>query len=118
MAIQNFKNMKKNAVGIGEMRQRITFQKKLPTPDGYAGHAVIWQDVVTVWASISPLSGREYFYAHQIKAEITHRIKTRYRTDVTAEMRIKYGERRFKIESIIDLGERHEFLEMLCREEK
>lgn len=103
---------------IGELRHRITFQEPIKMPDGYKGHTVIWQDVITLWASIEPLSGREYFYAHQIKAEITHRVKTRYGINVTTEMRIKYGERHFKIESILDIGERHELLEMLCREEK
>ncbi|TGE33172.1 phage head closure protein [Desulfosporosinus sp. Sb-LF] len=32
-----------------------------------------------IWASIEPLSGREYYAAQQVNAEITHRIKIRYR---------------------------------------
>ena len=105
-------------IEIGEMRHRLTFQKPEKTPDGYKGHTVKWLDVVTVWASIEPLSSREYFYAHQIKNEVSHRARTRFRTDVAPEMRIKHGERIFAIESIIDLEERHQFLEILCREEK
>jgi SPP1 family predicted phage head-tail adaptor len=103
---------------IGDLRHRITFQKPIKTPDEYKGHTVNWQDVVTVWASIEPLSGREYFYAHQIKNEVSHRVRIRYRSDITAEMRIKHGERIIGIESIIDLQERHQFLEVLGREEK
>ena len=103
---------------IGDMRHRITFQQPIKTPDGYKGHEVQWQDVVTVWASVEPLSGREFFYAHQIKAEVTHRVKTRYREGLTVKMRIKHLERILEIESILDLKERHEVLEILCREEK
>jgi len=103
---------------IGDMRHRITFQKPVETPDGYKGHTVSWQDMITVWASVEPLTGREYFYSHQIKAEVTHRVKIRYRADITTEMRAKFGERVLEIESIIDLKERHEVLEILCREEK
>lgn len=103
---------------IGDMRHRITFQKSEKTPDGYKGHTVKWQDVITVWASVEPLTGREYFYSHQIKAEVTHRVKTRYREDITVKMRIKHRNRVLEIESIIDLQERREFLEILCREEK
>ena len=103
---------------IGDMRHRITFQEPVKTPDGYKGHEVKWQDVVTVWASVEPLSGREYFYSHQIKAEVTHRVKTRYRTDITVKMRIKHRDRVLEIESIIDLKERREFFEILCREAK
>ena len=103
---------------IGDLRHRITFQKPVKTPDGYKGHTVNWQDVVTVWASVEPLTGREFFYAHQIKNEVSHRVRIRYRTNITAEMRIKYLERYMKIESVVDLKERHQFLEILCREEK
>lgn len=103
---------------IGAMRHRITFQKPLKTPDGYKGHTVKWQDVFTVWASVEPLSGREYFYSHQIKAEVTHRVKMRYRNGITLEMRIKHLDRTLAIESVLDLEERHQIIEILCREEK
>jgi len=103
---------------IGDMRHRITFQKSVKTPDGHKGHTVSWQDLITVWASVEPLTGREYFYSHQIKAEVTHRVKIRYREDITTEMRAKFGERVLEIESIIDLKERCKMLEIFCREEK
>ena len=101
---------------IGNLRHRITFQEEAKEPDGYKGFTVTWKDVVTVWASIIPLSGREYFHAHQITSEVTHRIRTRYRTDIDTSMKIKLGERIFSIESIIDLEERHVYLELYCKE--
>ena len=103
---------------IGDLRHRITFQKPVKVPDGYKGHAVTWQDVITVWASMDPLSGREYFYAHQIKAEVTHRIRIRYNEKVTTEMRIKHKDRYLMIEAIVDLKERREIQEILAKEEK
>ena len=105
-------------IKIGDFRHRITFQESVKVPDGYKGFTITWQDVVVVWAQVDPLSGREYFYAHQIKDEISHRVRIRYRTDVNEEMRILHGERSFKIESMIDMGERREFLEIRCQEEK
>ena len=103
---------------VSDLRRRITFQKSVKTPDGYKGFTEAWQDVITVWAAVEPLTGREYFYAHQIKNEVSHRIRIRFRSDVDASMRIMLGERAFAIESMIDMQERHEFLEILCREEK
>ncbi len=108
----------KKKLPIGEMRHRITFQRPVKTDDGHKGHAVAWQDMVTCWASVEPLSGREYFYSHQIKAEITHRVKIRYRTDITTKMRIKHRDRVLEIESILDKKERREELEIFCREAK
>lgn len=103
---------------IGKLRHRITFQEHLKTPDGYKGHTVEWTNFATVWASVEPLSGREYFFSHQVKADVTHRVKIRYRDDITVKMRIKFGARALAIESILDIKERHEVLEILCREEK
>lgn len=103
---------------IGDLRHRITFEKEVKVPDGYKGFKVTWQGVVTVWASVEPLSGREYFYGHQIKAEVSHRIKIRYNEKINTEMRIEHRGRILKIESIIDLKERHEVHEILAKEEK
>lgn len=105
-------------LAIGEMRHRITFQREVKTPDGHKGFTVAWQDMVTCWASVEPLSGREYFYSHQIKAEVTHRVRIRYRVDITTKMRIKHRDRVLEIESILDKKERREELEILCREAK
>jgi len=101
---------------IGEMRQRITFQEKVEVDDGHHGHNVTWKDVATVWASVEPISGREYFYAHQISTEVTHRVRVRYREGLTTEMRIKLGERILGIDSILDLGEQRKILEIFCKE--
>ncbi len=108
----------RHRITIGELRHRITFQQPLETPDGHKGHTVSWHDVVTVWASVEPLSGREYFSSHQISAAVTHRVKIRYREGLIETMRIKHRERVLAIESILDLKERREILEILCSEEK
>jgi SPP1 family predicted phage head-tail adaptor len=103
---------------IGDLRHRITFQREVKTADGSKGFTVAWRDLISVWASVEPLSGREFFAAHQMKAEITHRVKIRYRTDITVKMRIKHRDRVLEIESIIDKKERREELEIFCREKK
>ena len=103
---------------IGDLRYRITFEKPVKVPDGHKGFTVTWQAVCVIWASVEPLSGREYFYAHQIKAEVSHRIRIRYNEKVTTEMRIKHRDRYLEIESIIDLKERREVQEILAKEEK
>jgi len=103
---------------IGRMRRRVTIQSPQKTEDGMGGHTISWSDVAEVWAEIEPLRGTEYFYAHQIKNEVSHRVRIRFRSDITEEMRIKLGDRVFNIESILDIEEAHRFLEILCIEEK
>jgi len=103
---------------ISELRHRITFQKSVEVPDGYKGKKITWQDLIIVWAAVEPLSGREYFYSQQIKAEVTHRIRIRYNPDINTEMRIKHQDRILEIESIIDKEEKREFQEIFAREQK
>jgi SPP1 family predicted phage head-tail adaptor len=101
---------------VGELRSRLTFQVANEIDDGYGGKQVEWADRFNAWAYIEPLSGREYFDAMQIQTEISHRVIVRYRNDITPDMRIKYGGRILEIEAVIDIGNQHRFLEILCRE--
>ena len=104
----------------GKMRHRITFQKFNGDQDSFGDPLLAddsnWDDVVTVWASIDPLKGREFYAAQQSQSEVTHNICCRYRAGLTSAMRIKYRSRKFAIESIIDHEERHQSLLIKCKE--
>jgi len=102
---------------IGGFKHRILFQREIKTDDSAHGHTKSWNDVVEVWAKVRPLSGREVFFTHQLKNTITHLINVRYRDDIDTELRIKFGTRIMKIESMINLNERGKFLEIRCEEE-
>jgi SPP1 family predicted phage head-tail adaptor len=103
---------------IGELRHRIFFQQPVTGDDGYGGKPVTWVNCGEAWARIEPLTGREFFYAHQIQAEVTHRVTIRFRQDIKEDMRISTCGRVLEIESIVDLNEAHQFLEFFCRESK
>lgn len=104
----------------GKRRHRIAFQRFTGALDRFGdplkGDEENWTDEVPLWASIKPVSGREFYAAEQSQSEITHKIDCRYRTGLTTDMRIRFGSRRFEIISIIDWEERHESLLILCRE--
>ena len=70
----------------------------------------------TVWASISPLSGKEYHEAQMIRAETTYRIKMWYVDGVLPDMKISYNGREFEIISILNMGERNTELHIICIE--
>ncbi|SHK48897.1 phage head closure protein [Paramaledivibacter caminithermalis] len=99
---------------IGELRDRVTIQENILTPDGYGGFSEVWQDKYTVWANIKPLRGREYFEMKKVQSEITHKITIRFRNDINTSNRIKYKGQIFYIKSIIDIDNRHRFLEIMC----
>lgn len=57
--------------------------------DDNTGEAVQqWVEVATVWASIEPLSAREFVSSAKTQAEIVARIVIRYRDGLDASMRL------------------------------
>ncbi len=103
---------------IGALRHRILFQSEEKISDDAHGHTSIWNDVAVTWADIEPLAGRELYYAQQIKNTISHKITIRYREDINEEMRIIFGIRIFKIESIINIKEQKKLLLLRCEEKR
>ncbi|GAB4274628.1 phage head closure protein [Thermincola ferriacetica] len=99
-----------------ELRHRITIQQNNGTTTDSEGIPIEnWFDVVTVWARIRDLSGREYFAAQQVQAEVSTEITIRYREGINTNMRVKYGSRIFGIQSIIP-DERKTELRLMCKE--
>jgi len=104
-------------IRAGELRHRVTIQQKSVTRNTFGEEIVTWQDVATVWAAIEPLRGREFFESQQVNAEVTTRIRIRYRPGITPTMRVVYGSRIFDIQAVINVEERNRELHLMCREE-
>lgn len=102
--------------GVADYRHRVTLQRRVTVTDNEGFTTEQWQDWVTVWAAVEPIRGREYFAAAAVEAEVTLRIRIRYRAGVTPDMRVAYGQRIFDIQSVIDVGGRHREIELMCRE--
>ncbi|MDB4952079.1 MAG: head-tail adaptor [Gemmatimonadetes bacterium] len=103
-------------INPGDLRQRVTLQSKVRTPDGGGGGAEAWVDGKTVWAEVMPLDGRELVQAMQVHPSVSHRVTIRYRAGVSSAMRALYAGRVLDIRSVVDRDERHEALQLLCVE--
>jgi SPP1 family predicted phage head-tail adaptor len=95
---------------IAQLRQRITFQSLARTTDGQGGWTETWTDFKTVWAQVTPSSGKERYFAQRIEENITHKITIRWMEGLTAEMRINFEGRIFQIHSIRRENEERWFL--------
>ena len=78
--------------------------------------ATEWEDYTTTNASVLPLRGRELWEAQAAQSTIDHRIILRWRPGVKRSTRVLLGNRKFEVQYIIDQGERHEWLQLMCRE--
>ena len=65
---------------------------------------------------VAPMSGREYEESQKIRAETTYKISTRFFRHITSDMRILYDNREFEIISILDLGGKHDELQIVAVE--
>lgn len=93
----------------GELNRRVVFERFVGERDSVGDLRYLddaqWADEVKVWASVRSIGAGEFYRAGQSESYVTHNIKIRYREDIRAEMRVRCGDRRYRIKSPpIDLG--------------
>lgn len=101
---------------IGKLRHWITIQSYTPTRDSFGAEVEHWQDVMKVWASVEPLTGKEYFAAQEVNAEVSVKVIMRYSPGIQPEMRVIFGARVFEILAVMNTEERNKQLILLCKE--
>lgn len=100
----------------GKLRHRVDLQRVAVTRDTHGDQVKTWTTLATVWASIEPLSGREFLSASQVMADVTARIKIRGGIDLTPKDRVVFGSRVFDIRHVIDWGSRGVETHLMCTE--
>lgn len=103
-------------MNAGELRHRVTFQKRGLDPA--TGGLTAWTDYVTVWAKVEDLSGRDYIQAQMLgeASLVTARITIRWRPDIDPHMRVKLGDRLFDIKAVLDPDGCRRVLQVMCAE--
>lgn len=87
---------------IGKLRHRVTIEKSGRTQDPETGEITLgWQAMATVWATVEPLSAKEFIAAQAGQSEVTARIKMRYRGDIGPTMRAKYRGQVYNIHGVL-----------------
>lgn len=60
-----------------------------------------WERLAWVYASIEPLSTRDFIAASAVQSEVTARIVIRYRPGITTDMRILHRDKVYAIEGVL-----------------
>lgn len=105
----------------GELNRRITLQQRIATQDSFGEPTQGWQELMTVWAGIEALSGRELQLAQQMASEVTHRISVRYQpalmnTKAVAALRALYKGRIFNVQAALNEEEANVRIHLLVSE--
>jgi SPP1 family predicted phage head-tail adaptor len=103
-------------MAIGDLRHRIILQKltTLVNENGFEEEA--WQNYKTVWASVSNLSGREYYQAAAVQAEKTVKLLIRYIQELDTSMRIFFKDKQYNITSIDNMKYANKYIEIKALE--
>lgn len=98
------------------LNNKIEIQRRGSSQDTAGQVKKTWRNTGSVWASIRPISGREFANASGERAEITHEILLRHGHAVAPRDRVKYQSRFFDIKSVINIGERSRYLKLMAIE--
>ncbi len=99
----------------GRLDQRVTIERVTIDFDEIGGTIETWAPLVATWAAIEPLNGREFFAAATTLAEVTTRIRVRYRPGITSVDRVEHDGRLHNILAIIDPKSGERELVLMCK---
>lgn len=100
----------------GRLRKLVTIEAVTETQNARGEPIQTWAPEAVVWASIEPLSGREFVTAQQRVSDVTHQVGLRYRPGLTPKKRLNMAGRIFNILTTLNVGERNRSLELLVKE--
>jgi len=100
----------------GNLKHKIEIQSYTETSNDLGEVTKGYSTFKTIYASITPLAGKEYFASKQVNAKVSHKIECRFISGVLPNMRIVYGTRIFNIESVINIREVNKTLQIMAVE--
>lgn len=65
-----------------------------------------------VWAFLGPIRGHQQTEAQRLSSEATYKILTRYHKGINQEMLINYEGKKLYIHQVLDIEERHAYMEI------
>ena len=99
----------------GRLRERIVIERATEARNSLGESTLSWGPFAERWASVEGLSSREVLLSGQQKTEATHRVRLRYVTGLTQQMRLQWRGRTLEIVSLLEHGNRSEH-ELICQE--
>lgn len=107
----------------GPLNKRVRIQRRVEVQNDTNEVVISYLDWQEVWAAIEPLTGREFFAAQQISADISTRIRIRALDGVNRKMRVLYTRKAgspteidyYEIDSVIPVLENNREVYLMCR---
>lgn len=104
----------------GKLDRRVVLKEKVVTKDSYGQEVITWTEIATVWGEVQPLTGREFMEGRQMQAEVSTRVRIRYRTGIEpedrAEVTLDGSVIVYDILAVLPYGMDRREIHLMCRE--
>ena len=100
----------------GKLNKKIIIEVVTETRTNSGAISEAWATHAEMFASITPVNGKEYFAAAQVQAENIVKFRIRYQSGLTTKMRILYNTNYYDIKSILNEFERNDVLILMASE--
>jgi len=94
----------------GRFNRQLSIEAPVETDDGCGGFVTLYVAQGSVWAHLCPLKAATEVLADSNTVVITHRAFMRFRSDITAGVRLISGSRRFDVIATHDPDETHRYI--------
>lgn len=103
-------------MGIGSMRDRVTFKEPVNTPVPGAGHETTYITSFTDWTKIEPLTSSRNLQDSQIELQDGFRFNIRYRIapQPNKSMLVEYDGKDYTINSIVEVNNRKRYWQIVA----
>jgi len=102
-------------LNAGILRDRVTVQQATENRNSLGESILSYSTFAEVSASVQGVSAREFLLAGQQQVEVSHRVKMRYLTGLSPQMRLSWRGRTLEIISILE-HENRSVHELICQE--
>ena len=102
-------------IEAGKLRERVTIQQADEARNSLGETTLSWATFTERWASVEGVTAREALGLGQLEISITHRVRLRYVTGLTQQMRLIWRGRTLEIVSLLEHNNRSEH-ELICQE--
>lgn len=102
---------------IGRLNRRVTFQRKTATTDALNQPLEQWTDFATAWADVRFKTGLQSIVGELASAEqdgVECSVRIRYRSDITAAMRIVDGSAIYDIKQVLPNIGAKDYVDLVC----
>lgn len=104
-------------LAAGRLNRYITIQRRVAGADAYGQPSTTWETFAQTWADVRAPAGRaaaQAVTADRTTSTTAYSMRIRYRTDITADMRVQLAGVVYDIAEVLPDLAHHEHTDLVC----